>query len=383
MAAKLKLMTVLGTRPEIIRLSEVIKCADKYFNHIIVHTGQNYDYELNQIFFNDLGLRAPNVYLDCAGENLGATMGNIISRSYEAMQKEKPDAVLILGDTNSALAAVSAKRLKIPIFHMEAGNRCWDWNVPEMINRKIVDHIADINLPYTEHSRRYLLSEGIDGKTIFVTGSPMREVIETHRGEIEKSDVIERLNLKSGEYFLLSAHREENIDNEENFMSLMSTVNVIAESSGLPVIYSTHPRSRKWIDKRGFKFHSLVKSMKPFGFLDYNKLQMNAKCVLSDSGTLSEESAMLGFPAVLIRTSTERPEVLDAGTIVIGGIRERDVRQALDMAVEMRGSEEKTIMPRNYDDENVSIKVARIIQSYTSIVNRTVWGKSMIVNAVR
>ena len=375
MAAKLKLMTILGTRPEIIRLSEVIKCADKYFNHILVHTGQNYDYELNQIFFNDLGLRAPNVYLDCAGENLGATMGNIISRSYEAMQKEKPDAVLILGDTNSALAAVSAKRLKIPIFHMEAGNRCWDWNVPEMINRKIVDHIADINLPYTEHSRRYLLSEGIDGKTIFVTGSPMREVIETHRGEIEKSDVIERLNLKSGEYFLLSAHREENIDNEENFMSLMSTVNVIAESSGLPVIYSTHPRSRKWINKRGFKFHSLVKSMKPFGFLDYNKLQMNAKCVLSDSGTLSEESAMLGFPAVLIRTSTERPEVLDAGTIVIGGIRERDVRQALDMAVEMRGSEEKTIMPRNYDDENVSIKVARIIQSYTDIVNRTVWGK--------
>ena len=375
MAAKLKLMTILGTRPEIIRLSEVIKYADKYFNHILVHTGQNYDYELNQIFFNDLGLRAPNVYLDCAGENLGATMGNIISSSYEVMLKDRPDAVLILGDTNSALAAVSAKRLKIPIFHMEAGNRCWDWNVPEMINRKIVDHIADINLPYTEHSRRYLLSEGIDGKTIFVTGSPMREVIGTHRGEIEKSDVLERLNLKSGEYFLLSAHREENIDNEENFMSLMSTVNVIAESSGLPVIYSTHPRSRKWINKRGFKFHSLVKSMKPFGFLDYNKLQMNAKCVLSDSGTLSEESAMLGFPAVLIRTSTERPEVLDAGTIVIGGICERDVRQALDMAVEMRGNEEKTIMPRNYEDENVSVKVARIIQSYTGIVNRTVWGR--------
>lgn len=375
MAAKLKLVTILGTRPEIIRLSEVIKCADKYFNHILVHTGQNYDYELNEIFFNDLELRAPDVYLNCAGENLGATMGNIIKSSYEVMLKEKPDAVLILGDTNSALAAVSAKRLKIPIFHMEAGNRCWDWNVPEMINRKIVDHIADINLPYTEHSRRYLLAEGIDGKTIFVTGSPMREVIETHRCEIEKRDVLERLNLKPGEYFLLSAHREENIDNEENFISLMSTINVIAETFGLPVIYSTHPRSRKWIDKRRFKFHSLVKSMKPFGFLDYNKLQMNARCVLSDSGTLSEESAMLGFPAVLIRTSTERPEVLDAGTIVIGGIRECDIRQALEMAVTMRGREKKAIIPQNYDDENVSIKVVRIIQSYTDIVNRTVWGK--------
>lgn len=373
MAAKLKLMTILGTRPEIIRLSEVIKCADKYLNHILVHTGQNYDYELSQIFFNDLGLRAPDMYLDCAGENLGATMGNIIKSSYDAMLRERPDAVLILGDTNSALAAISAKRLKIPIFHMEAGNRCWDWNVPEMINRKIVDHIADINLPYTEHSRRYLLGEGLDGKTIFVTGSPMREVIEKHRCKIGKSDVLERLNLKSGNYFLLSAHREENIDNEENFMSLMSAINAIAESYNFPVIYSTHPRSRKWIEKRGFKFHPLVKSMKPFGFLDYNKLQMNAGCVLSDSGTLSEESAMLGFPAVLIRTSTERPEVLDAGTIVIGGTREHDIRQALDMAVAMHGSAEKAVIPQDYNDENVSIKVVRIIQSYTDIVNKTVW----------
>lgn len=372
---KLKVMTIIGTRPEIIRLSAVIKCADKYFNHILVHTGQNYDYTLNQVFFEDLGLRAPDYYLDSVGKDLGETMGNIIAKSYEVMQKEKPDAVLLLGDTNSALSAISAKRLKIPIFHMEAGNRCWDWNVSEMINRKIVDHISDINLPYTEHSRRYLLSEGIDGKTIFVTGSPMREVLRDHIDQIEKSDVLERLNLEKNKYILLSAHREENIDNEENFMSLMSAINDIAEKYQMPVIYSTHPRSQKFIEKRNFKFHPLVQNLKPFGFMDYNKLQRNAYCVLSDSGTLSEESAMLGFAGVLIRTSTERPEVLDKGTVVIGGITDKTVEQALELAVSMRDNHEEVVMAEDYADTNVSVKVVKIIQSYTDIVNRTVWGK--------
>ncbi len=372
---KLKLMTIIGTRPEIIRLSAVIKCADKYFNHILVHTGQNWDYTLNEVFFKDLGLREPNYYLDSVGKDLGETMGNIIAKSYEIMEKEKPDAVLLLGDTNSALSAISAKRLKIPIFHMEAGNRCWDWNVSEMINRKIVDHISDINLPYTEHSRRYLLSEGIDGKTIFVTGSPMREVLRDHAQEIEKSDVLEKLGLEKNKYILLSSHREENIDNEENFMSLMGAINDIAEKYKMPVIYSTHPRSKKFIEKRNFKFHPLVKSLKPFGFIDYNKLQKNAYCVLSDSGTLSEESAMLGFAGVLIRTSTERPEVLDKGTVVIGGITDKTVEQALELAVSMRDNNEEVVMAEDYADTNVSVKVVKIIQSYTDIVNRTVWGK--------
>lgn len=302
-------------------------------------------------------------------------MGNIIARSYALMQKERPDAVLILGDTNSALSAISAKRLKIPIFHMEAGNRCWDWNVSEMINRKIVDHISDINLPYTEHARRYLLAEGIDGKTIFVTGSPMREVLREHMDRIKASDVLERLGLEKRRYFLLSAHREENIDLEDNFLSLMNSVNMIAEKYQMPVIYSMHPRSKKFIEQRGFKFHPLVKSLKPFGFLDYNHLQMNAYCVLSDSGTLSEESAMLGFPGVLIRTSTERPEVLDKGTIVIGGIKGEDVEQAVELAAAMFENGEETAMPADYEDTNVSVKVVRLIQSYAKIVNLTVWGK--------
>lgn len=372
---KLKLMTIIGTRPEIIRLSAVIKCADKYFNQVLVHTGQNWDYTLNQVFFEDLGLREPDYYLDSVGKDLGETMGNIIAKSYEIMQKEKPDAVLLLGDTNSALSAISAKRLKIPIFHMEAGNRCWDWNVSEMINRKIVDHISDINLPYTEHSRRYLISEGIDGKTIFVTGSPMREVLRDHMEQIAKSDVLERLGLENGKYILLSSHREENIDNEENFMSLMTAINNIAERYQMPVIYSTHPRSQKFIDKRNFKFHPLVQNLKPFGFMDYNKLQMNSYCVLSDSGTLSEESAMLGFTGVLIRTSTERPEVLDKGSVVIGGITDKTVEQALELAVSMRDNKEEVVMAEDYADTNVSVKVVKIIQSYTDIVNRTVWGK--------
>lgn len=375
MANKLKLMTILGTRPEIIRLSETIKCADKYFQHMLVHTGQNYDYELNQIFFEELGLRAPDAYLECAGNNLGETIGNIIAKSYDILHKEQPDALLVLGDTNSALATIAAKRLKIPVFHMEAGNRCWDWNVSEMINRKIVDHIADINLPYTEHARRYLLSEGLDGKTIFVTGSPMREVLLAHHDGIEQSRVLSRLGLEQGHYILLSAHREENIDDEKNFLSLMNAINAIAEKYQIPLIYSTHPRSRKFIERRNFKFHPLVRSLKPFGFLDYNKLQMRAYCVLSDSGTLSEESAILDFPAVLIRTSTERPEVLDKGTVVIGGIKEKDICQAMDLAVAMQANGEGKVLPMDYVDVNVSAKVMRVIQSYTDIVRRTVWLK--------
>lgn len=376
MADRLKVMTIIGTRPEIIRLSACIKACDKYFNHILVHTGQNWDYTLNQVFFEDLGLREPDYYLDSVGTNLGETMGNIIAKSYEVIQKEKPEVLLILGDTNSALAAISAKRLKVPIFHMEAGNRCWDWNVPEMINRKIVDHISDINLPYTEHSRRYLLSEGIDGKTIFVTGSPMREVLRDHMEKIQVSDILERLGLEKGKYILLSAHREENIDLKDNFLSLMTSVNRIAEKYQMPIVYSIHPRSKKIIEERGFTFHSLVRSMSPFGFIDYNHLQMNAYCVLSDSGTLSEESAMLGFPGILIRTSTERPEVLDKGTVVIGGIRGEDVEQAVELAVAMHENGEETVMAEDYADTNVSIKVVKLIQSYAKIVNITVWGKS-------
>ena len=372
---KLKVMTIVGTRPEIIRLSQCIKAFDKYFNHILVHTGQNWDYNLNEVFFKELQLKQPDYYLNTVGENLGETMGNIISKSYEIMQKESPDAIVILGDTNSALSAISAKRLKIPIFHMEAGNRCWDWNVPEMINRKIVDHISDINLTYTEHSRRYLLSEGIDGKTIFVTGSPMSEVFKNNMEKVKNSDVLKRLNLEKGKYILLSAHREENIDNEKNFMALMNAINKIAETYKMPVIYSTHPRSEKFIKMRNFKFNDLVVNMKPFGFFDYNNLQMNSYCVLSDSGTLSEESSILGFPGVLIRTSTERPEVLDNGSIIIGGIEEDTILQAIELSTSMKEDNLDIPLAKDYMDVNVSTKVTKIIQSYTDIVNRTVWLK--------
>lgn len=372
---KLKLMTILGTRPEIIRLSEVIKKADKYFDHILVHTGQNYDYQLNQVFFDNFGLKEPDYYLDSPGKDLGETIGNIIAKSYEIIQKEQPDALLVLGDTNSALSAISAKRLKVPIFHMEAGNRCWDWNVSEMVNRKIVDHISDVNLPYTEHARRYLLSEGIDGKTTFVSGSPMTEVLEQNKESIEESKVLEELGLESGKYFLVSAHREENIDNEDKFMRLMTAINNIAEKYQYPVIFSTHPRTKNFIKKRDFKFHELVRNLEPFGYFDYNKLQKEAFCVLSDSGTLSEESALLNFPGVLIRTSTERPEVLDHGTIIIGGVDTEVVEQSVELATSMYLNNEETVMPDDYIDKNVSIKVIKIIQSYTDIVNKTVWLK--------
>jgi UDP-N-acetylglucosamine 2-epimerase (non-hydrolysing) len=303
-------------------------------------------------------------------------MGNIIAKSYEVLLQEKPDAVLILGDTNSALSAISAKRLKIPIFHMEAGNRCFDQNVPEEINRKIVDHISDVNMPYTEHSRRYLLSEGIRKEHIFVTGSPMTEVLAEHRESIEKSDVLERLDLEKGRYFVVSAHREENIDHEETFFSLMNGLNTLAESYKLPLIYSTHPRSRNFLEQRGFSFHPLIRSTKPFGFFDYNHLQMNSFCVLSDSGTLSEESSILGFPAVLIRTSTERPEVLDRGSIVIGGVNSSEILKAVQLTRAMRDNEEQTACVPDYQDRNVSAKVVKIIQSYTGIINREIWKRS-------
>jgi len=373
---KLKLMTIIGTRPEIIRLSSTIKACDKYFNQVLVHTGQNYDYTLNQIFFDDLELREPDHYLEVIGNNLGETMGNIIAKSYEILAKEQPDALLILGDTNSCLAAVAAKRLKIPVFHMEAGNRCFDQNVPEEINRKIVDHVSDVNLPYTEHSRRYLLDEGFKKENIFVTGSPMKEVLEAHKDKIENSNVLEQLNLKPQEYILVSAHREENIDNEKNFMSLMTAINDIAEKYQIPVIYSTHPRSWKRIEENNFKFHPLVQQLKPFGFFDYNALQKNAFVVLSDSGTLSEESSMLKFPGVLIRTSTERPEVLDKGTVIIGGISYDNLIQSVELAREMQNNNEPLIEAIDYKDTNVSTKVVKIIQSYKDIINRNTWRKS-------
>jgi UDP-N-acetylglucosamine 2-epimerase (non-hydrolysing) len=373
---KLKVMTIIGTRPEIIRLSEVIKACDRYFNHHLVHTGQNYDYELNEVFFEELGIREPDHFLEAVGDHLGDTIGNIISKSYELLAQEMPDALLILGDTNSALCSIAAKRLKIPIFHMEAGNRCFDQNVPEEINRKIVDHISDINLPYTEHSRRYLLSEGIRKEHIFVTGSPMTEVIKKHKEKIENSNVLEELDLEKDNYFLVSAHREENVDNEENFLSLMNALNDIAEKYQMPIVYSTHPRSKKKIEERGFKFHPLVKQLKPFGFFDYNKLQLNSFCTLSDSGTLSEESAILGFPGVLIRTSTERPEVLDKGTVVIGGITEKDIVQAVDLSRNMKKNNEKTYLADDYQDDNVSVKVVKLIQSYAKIIDDVVWRKN-------
>jgi UDP-N-acetylglucosamine 2-epimerase len=372
---KMKVMTIVGTRPEIIRLSEVIKACDKYFDHVLVHTGQNWDYTLNDIFFEELGLRKPNHFLGVVGNDLGETMGNIISSSYKILRSELPDALLILGDTNSCLSAISAKRLKIPVFHMEAGNRCFDQNVPEEINRKIVDHISDINLPYTEHSRRYLLSEGFRKEHVFVTGSPMPEVIYNHINEIEASDALEKLDLEKGKYILVSAHREENIDNDDNFNGLMKALNAIAEIYNIPIIYSTHPRSWKKIEEQNVKFNPLIRQLKPFGFFDYNKLQKNAFCVLSDSGTLSEESSILEFPAVLIRTSTERPEVLDKGTVVIGGIKYEDILQAIELSKEMFANGDHGALALDYKDKNVSNKIVKIIQSYTKIINQVVWGK--------
>ncbi|MBQ4529273.1 MAG: UDP-N-acetylglucosamine 2-epimerase (non-hydrolyzing) [Lachnospiraceae bacterium] len=372
---KLKVMTIAGTRPELIRLSEIIKKADIYFEHIFVHTGQNYDTRLNDIFYDDLGIRKPDYYLNVVGENLGETIGNIIAKSYTIMQEVKPDALLILGDTNSALSAISAKRLKIPIFHMEAGNRCFDENLPEETNRRIVDHISDVNLPYTEHARRYLIAEGVRKEHIYVTGSPMKEVILAHHKEIDESKVLETLDLTSKKYIVLSSHREENIDNEENFMSLMNAVNTMAETYHMPVIYSMHPRSAKFIEERNFEFHELVRKMPPFNFTDYSALMKNAYCVVSDSGTMPEEAAISHFPAVCIRTSTERPEALDKGDFVLGGITGESLLQSVDMAVKMAEMGDFGIKVPDYEVDNVSSIVIRMIQSYTRIIDERVWRK--------
>jgi len=368
---KLKLATIIGTRPEIIKLSEVIKLAEQVFDHILIHTGQNYDHALNQIFFDGLGLPQPNYYLEAPGVHLGETIGNIISKTYETLQELRPDAILILGDTNSALAAIPAKRLKIPIFHMEAGNRCFDENLPEEVNRRIVDHISDVNLAYTEHARRYLLAEGLRPEYVFVTGSPMPEVIQKNAGQ--PTNILERLNLDKQGYFLLSAHREENIDNEGNFADMVDAINTLAENYGLPVIYSLHPRSEKFIKERNVEFHPLVRKMTPFGFNDYIVLQKSAFCVISDSGTLAEESSILKFPAVSLRTSTERPEAVDKGSFTIGGIKAESVLHAIDLAVSLKDLEMSA--PPDYTDLNTAVKVIKIIQGYTSIINDRVWRK--------
>lgn len=374
---KIKLMTIVGTRPEIIKLSEIIKKCDVYFDHVLVHTGQNYDYTLNEIFFNDLGIRKPDFYLDVVGDDLGQTMGNVLSKSYEIMAKEKPQAILVLGDTNSCLSVISAKRLKIPVFHMEAGNRCFDENLPEEINRRIVDHVSDINLCYSEHARTNLHAEGIAMERTFVVGSPMAEVLTKSRMGIDDSKTLERLRIQPKKYILLSAHREENIDNEKNFNALMTAINEIAAKYDLPIIYSTHPRSKKWIEQRKFQFHRNVVSLPPFGFFDYNRLQENALCVISDSGTLAEEAAFFKFPAVSIRTSTERPESFDKGILILGSITSNQIVQAMEMAIHMAALNDLGSDVPDYQDTNVSSKVVKLIQSYTDIVNLTVWRKSI------
>ncbi len=377
---KLKLATIVGTRPEIIRLSEFIRCADRYFEHILVHTGQNYDYELNQIFFEDLGLRQPDFFLSAVGADLGETIGNIIAKSYKLLSEQKPDALLILGDTNSCLSAISAKRLHIPIFHMEAGNRCFDECLPEETNRRIVDHIADVNMCYSERARRNLNAEGISSERTFVTGSPMAEVLNANLEKIKSSKVLDELGLKRGKYVLLSAHREENIDTEKNFFELVGSVNAIAEKYDMPIVYSTHPRSANFIEKRNFKFNRNVQSHKPFCFSDYNNLQINSFAVVSDSGALPEESSYfnsigLPFPAVCIRTSTERPEALDKGNFILAGITAEQVLQAVDMAVGMVRNGHLGLPVSDYMDMNVSSKTVKIIQSYTDVVDRNVWRK--------
>ena len=377
---KLKLLIIVGTRPEIIRLSAVIKKCRKYFDCILAHTGQNYDYNLNGVFFNDLNLSAPEVYMDAVGDDLGNTMGNIIDCSYKLMQAIKPDALLVLGDTNSCLSAISAKRLHIPIFHMEAGNRCKDECLPEETNRRIVDIISDVNLPYSEHARRYLIECGLPKERTFVTGSPMAEVLRGNLDKIESSKVLETLGLKKKNYILLSAHREENIDTEQNFISLFSAINALAEKYDMPILYSCHPRSKNRLEKSNFKLDKRVICHQPLGFNDYNNLQMNAFAVVSDSGTLPEESSFYtsigkSFPAVCIRTSTERPEAIEKGCFILAGISKQSLLQAVETAVDMVEDNLNGIPVPDYVEENVSSKVVKIIQSFTSVVDKMVWRK--------
>lgn len=377
---RLKLLIIVGTRPEIIRLAAVINKCRKYFDCILAHTGQNYDYNLNGVFFRDLKLADPEVYMDAVGEDLGATMGNIINASYKLMVQTKPDAVLVLGDTNSCLSVIGAKRLHIPIFHMEAGNRCFDECLPEETNRRIVDIISDVNICYSEHARRYLNASGVAKERTYVSGSPMAEVLHENLPDIEASDVHQRLGLEKGRYILLSAHREENIDTEKNFLSLFNAINAMAEKYDMPILYSCHPRSRNRLAASGFKLDPHVIQHEPLGFHDYNCLQMNAFAVVSDSGTLPEESSFFtsvghSFPAVCIRTSTERPEALDKGCFILAGIDERSLLQAVDTAVEMVKNGDNGIPVPNYTDENVSTKIVKLIQSYTGVVNKMVWRK--------
>ena len=377
---KLKLLIIVGTRPEIIRLAAVINKCRKYFDVILAHTGQNYDYNLNGVFFKDLKLADPEVYLNAVGDDLGATMGNIINTSYKLMVQTKPDAVLVLGDTNSCLSVIGAKRLHIPIFHMEAGNRCFDECLPEETNRRIVDIISDVNICYSEHARRYLNATNVAPQRTYVSGSPMAEVLHENLAEIEASDVHSRLGLEKGKYILLSAHREENIDTEQNFLSLFNAINALAEKYDMPILYSCHPRSRKRLESSGFKLDPRVIQHEPLGFHDYNCLQMNAYAVVSDSGTLPEESSFFtsvghSFPAVCIRTSTERPEALDKGCFILAGINEHDLIQAVETAVEMNNNGDNGLPVPNYTDENVSTKIVKLIQSYTGIVNKMVWRK--------
>ena len=377
---KLKLLIIVGTRPEIIRLAAVINKCRNYFDVVLAHTGQNYDYNLNGVFFKDLKLDDPEVYLHTVGDDLGATMGNIIDKSYKLMVEIKPDAVLVLGDTNSCLSVIGAKRLHIPIFHMEAGNRCFDECLPEETNRRIVDIISDVNICYSEHARRYLNASGVAPQRTYVSGSPMAEVLHENLAKIEASDVHQRLGLEKGKYILLSAHREENIDTEKNFTSLFTAINAMAEKYDMPILYSCHPRSRNRLEKNGFQLDKRVIRQDPLGFHDYNCLQMNAFCVVSDSGTLPEESSFFtsvgySFPAVCIRTSTERPEALDKGCFILAGINTHDLLQAVDLAVEMNLNGDNGLPVPNYTDEIVSTKVVKLIQSYTGVVNKVVWRK--------
>ncbi len=377
---KLKLLIIVGTRPEIIRLAAVINRCREYFDVILAHTGQNYDYNLNGVFFKDLKLKDPEVYMDAVGKDLGETMGNIIAASYQLMVETKPDAVLVLGDTNSCLSVIGAKRLHIPIFHMEAGNRCFDECLPEETNRRIVDIISDVNICYSEHARRYLNASNVAPQRTYVSGSPMTEVLHNNLADIEASDILERLNLEKGKYILLSAHREENIDTEKNFLSLFNAINAMAEKYDMPILYSCHPRSRKRLEASGFKLDRRVIAHEPLGFHDYNNLQMNSFAVVSDSGTLPEESSFflsIGKPiaAVCIRTSTERPEALDKGDFILAGIDEHSLLQAVDVAVEMNRKGHLGLPVPNYTDTNVSTKIVKIIQSYTGVVNKMVWRK--------
>lgn len=375
----LKVMTIVGTRPEIIKLSRVMAELDKYTDHIIVHTGQNYDYELNEIFFQELGIRKPDYFLDAAGKNAAETIANVIFKSDELMEQTKPDALLLYGDTNSCISVISAKRKKIPIFHMEAGNRCFDQRVPEEINRKIVDHLSDINMPLSEHARRYLINEGINPETIIKTGSPMTEVLQFHKKEIESNNVLEKENLVAGEYFIVSTHREENVDSEKNFSDLLNSLNAIVEKYQKKVIVSTHPRTKKKLETIGFiNKNPMIEFMKPFGFLEYIKLQQNAFCVISDSGTITEESSILHFPAITIRQAHERPEGMDEGTLIMSGLNNERILESIDIVTSQYKENRNVIQSiPDYEPDNVSKKVVRIIISYTDYINRTVWHKNI------